>query len=147
MKAAPKHNSEYWDDPPPSSERVRIMSSVAQKNTRPELLVRRLLHRKGYRFRLHQKDLPGVPDIVFPGRRKIIFVHGCFWHRHPGCPRASLPKTRVAYWRKKFAANVVRDRRTSRKLKELGWKIGVVWECELKDTKNLEDKLDHFLNS
>jgi len=122
------------------------MSRVRQKNTKPEIVVRQVLHAMGYRFRLHNKDLPGTPDIVFPGRRKAIFVHGCFWHRHPGCKKASTPKTRVDFWASKFAANEARDARKLAELQELGWATMTVWECEIRDP-GLTDKLRAFLEA
>ena len=111
------------------------MRAVRSKDTAPELAVRRLAHALGYRFRLHRRDLPGSPDLVFPGRRKVIFVHGCFWHRHGlggtgGCPRGrSTPATRRDFWEAKFARNVARDRRARRLLNADGWGVMVVWEC------------------
>ncbi|WP_082085927.1 very short patch repair endonuclease [Pseudomonas sp. 21] len=117
------------------------MKSVKQKNTRPELLTRRLLHRLGVRFRLHGKDLPGTPDIVLPRHRTVIFVHGCFWHRHANCRYASTPKTRQHYWLPKFYANVERDLRKTAQLEALGWRVLVVWECETRDLNRLEGRL------
>lgn len=117
------------------------MSRIAGKHTSPELRVRRMAHSMGLRFRLHRKDLPGNPDIVFPGRRVAIFVHGCFWHRHDGCPKASLPKTRTEFWQNKFDANVVRDERSIGALTEAGWKVAVVWECETKNGETLSARL------
>ena len=106
------------------------MRAVRSKDTAPELLVRKLAHALGYRFRLHRRDLPGTPDLAFPGRRKAIFVHGCFWHRHD-CPRGrSTPATRTDYWNGKFARNVARDRRDRRRLRADGWGVMVVWECQ-----------------
>ena len=95
----------------------------------------------GYRFRLHRKDLPGSPDIVLPKYKTVIFVHGCFWHRHQNCKYASNPKTRREFWEKKFKENIERDKKTQYKLKSLGWKTKIVWECELKDIDNLRDKI------
>lgn len=108
------------------------MARVKSKDTRPELVVRRLAHAAGYRFRLHRRDLPGVPDLVFPARGRIIFVHGCFWHRHevPGCWRSRLPKSRQAFWLAKLEGNVARDARCMAALAALGWLVMVVWECE-----------------
>lgn len=118
------------DSAPVDAQRSALMAKVRGKNTRPELLVRRKVHALGYRFRLHRRDLPGTPDLVFAGRRTVLFVHGCFWHRHPGCRLASTPKTRVAFWEAKFAANVERDRQKEGELRATGWRVGVVWECE-----------------
>lgn len=109
------------------------MAKIGGKHTAPELAVRRLVHAMGYRFRLHRRDLPGSPDLVFPRLRAVVFVHGCFWHRHRGCAKASVPKTRRAFWTAKFAANVARDVRAERRLRALGWRVLTVWECEVKD--------------
>lgn len=108
------------------------MRSVRGKNTTPEMKVRSALHRAGYRFRLHRKDLPGRPDVVLPGYKAVVFVHGCFWHRHPGCRAASSPSTRSAFWQDKFARNVARDRLVIGALENAGWRVHVVWECETK---------------
>lgn len=108
------------------------MARVKGKDTKPELRVRRLLHALGYRFRLHRRDLPGTPDLVFPGRRAVIFVHGCFWHRHPdpGCWRARLPKSRPEFWIPKLEANAARDAVNLAALAALGWRVLTIWECE-----------------
>lgn len=111
-------------------QRSRIMRSVRRADTRPEMTLRRALHAEGYRYQLHRKDLPGTPDLVFPGSKKVIFVHGCFWHRHPGCANSTTPKTRREFWVEKFAANVSRDVRAQARLAKMGWDIMVVWECE-----------------
>ncbi|SRR6266576_1077968 len=126
--------------------RRRTMQAVKSKNTSPELLVRSLTHRMGYRFRLHRKDLPGKPDLVFPGRRKAIFVHGCFWHGHDCARGARVPKSNRDYWTKKIARNKERDLAACDRLTALGWKIKVLWECGLKDEKPLRRELRHFLN-
>lgn len=123
------------------------MGRVRSKNTGPELAVRRLAHGMGYRYRLHDARLPGKPDLVFSGRRKVIFVHGCFWHGHTGCRYARLPKTRVDYWREKFACNKNRDAVVRRKLRALGWRSLVVWQCELKRPERLAEKLRDFLDA
>ena len=125
--------------------RRRIMSAVGQRDTKPEMLVRRLLHSMNYRYRLHRKDLPGRPDIVFGARRKAIFVHGCFWHRHPGCSKASSPKTRADFWAEKFDQNVERDQQVERRLADMGWRSMVVWECETRTPDALSLKLRAFL--
>ncbi|MDO8589121.1 MAG: very short patch repair endonuclease [Armatimonadota bacterium] len=122
----------------PEQERSRIMSLVKQAHTKPEMVVRSLLHRQGYRFRLHRRDLPGSPDIVLPKYKTIIFVHGCFWHRHPGCRKATTPKTNVDYWRTKMAENVERDERKTRDLTQLGWQVVTVWQCET-EPKHIEE--------
>lgn len=125
--------------------RSQVMARVHSTNTQPEILLRRHLHRLGYGFRLHAANLPGSPDIVFLGRRKVIYLHGCFWHRHEGCRRATTPKNNAAYWETKFARNVARDERVILKLQQTGWTHLVVWECELKDGDELEARLIRFL--
>jgi DNA mismatch endonuclease (patch repair protein) len=120
------------------------MRAVKSKGTKPEIKVRRLLHHAGYRYRLHRKDLPGNPDIIFPGRRAAIFVHGCFWHQHPGCPHASRPSSNNAYWTKKLDRNVERDKRNILSLEEGGWRVLLLWECELKNP-NLLQAIEGFL--
>jgi len=129
-----------------SAERSRIMRAVKSKNTAPERMVRSLLHRWGFRFRLHRRDLPGNPDIVFPGRKCVIFVHGCFWHGHD-CRRGSRsPQSNIDYWRTKIARNVERDRRHLVELVDRGWRACVVWECEIRDPETLCRRLSLFLN-
>ena len=128
-----------------SEQRSRNMSAIKSKNTKPEITVRKLLHSMGYRFRLHRKDLPGSPDIVLPKYKKVIFVHGCFWHRHQNCKYASNPKTRREFWEKKFKENIERDKKTQEKLKNLGWKPNIVWECEVKNREILILKLEEIL--
>ena len=125
------------------------MAAIRSADTKPELIVRRLAHNLGFRFRLHRKDLPGKPDLVFVSRRKIIFVHGCFWHLHPitACVDARMPKSNTLYWRPKLARNVARDSRNRNKLKELGWDVLVVWDCETRDLKTLTIQLLKFLHS
>ncbi|WP_315727629.1 very short patch repair endonuclease [Bradyrhizobium sp. SZCCHNS2015] len=125
--------------------RSRLMSRVRQKDTGPELVVRSLAHSLGYRFRLHRRDLPGSPDIVFISRRKIILVHGCFWHRHTGCPKSTTPKTRREFWQAKFKTNRRRDKAVIERLIDLGWKVLVIWECEVKDLNSLKKRLRRFL--
>ena len=112
--------------------RSEIMSLVRSKNTKPEIQIRSELHRLGYRFRIHRKGLPGYPDIVLSKYRSAIFVHGCFWHQHEGCKKATIPKTNHEFWLKKLQENVIRDRKNVAKLKESGWNVVVVWECEIK---------------
>jgi DNA mismatch endonuclease (patch repair protein) len=111
------------------------MSGIRGKNTKPEIVVRRFLHRAGLRFRLHVRDLPGRPDIVLPRYGVAIQVHGCFWHAHSNCRFAAVPKTNAAFWRDKIAANVVRDKSTSRALRRLGWRVLVIWECQLQEAR------------
>ena len=122
-----------------------LMSRVAQKNTKPELIVRRIAHGLGYRFRLHRRDLPGTPDLTFPRLRKVVFVHGCFWHRHPGCRLASMPKSRPEFWEPKFIANVERDRRKEEQLRAAGWDVEIVWECETRNPETLTERLRRML--
>lgn len=126
-------------------QRRRIMQAVKDKDTKPELVVRRLLHALGYRYRLHRKDLPGKPDIAFIGRRKAIFVHGCFWHWH-GCPKGQLPKSRLDYWQPKLQENVNRDRTKIEQLEARGWRVLVVWQCELGDRERLATRLQDFVD-
>jgi DNA mismatch endonuclease Vsr len=130
-----------------SLARRRNLAAVAGKDTGPELRVRRLLHRLGYRFRLHRRDLPGTPDIVLAGRRKIVEVRGCFWHRHPdpACRNAILPKVRADWWSAKLARNVARDKQNLAALLAAGWSVLVLWECELKDENRLTERLRSFL--
>jgi DNA mismatch endonuclease, patch repair protein len=133
------------DDHPIAPEVSARMSHIRGKNTKPEITVRRLAFRLGYRFRLHRRDLPCSPDLVFPSRRKVIFVHGCFWHRH-NCPtgqRAML--TRSAYWEAKFRRTRARDMRQEAELRHLGWEILVLWECQVRDEPNLVPRLNLFL--
>lgn len=111
--------------------RSRMMSGIRSQGTKPELLVRSYLHRCGLRFRLHAKELPGKPDLLFPRYRAAVFVHGCFWHRHPGCRFTTTPGTNAQFWRQKFRENVRRDRRNIRKLTNNGWRVMILWECEL----------------
>jgi DNA mismatch endonuclease (patch repair protein) len=117
------------------------MSKVRGRDTKPEVRVRQITHRMGLRFRLHRKDLPGKPDLVLPRHRLAIFVHGCFWHRHAACRRASMPSSHREFWEAKFDANVVRDARQQLELKAAGWRVLVVWECELKDVSALEKRI------
>ena len=126
--------------------RSAIMRAVKSKNTSPELLVRRLAHSLGYRFRLHRKDLPGNPDLVFPKHRRVIFVHGCFWHGHDCARGARVPKDNRDYWVGKISRNRERDRRSLTALKTLGWNILVVWECETKDRAKLARRISKFLS-
>ncbi|WP_243925144.1 very short patch repair endonuclease [Pseudodesulfovibrio sp. S3-i] len=127
------------------TKRSSIMSSIVSKDTKPEIQVRKLLHALGYRFRLHRKDLPGTPDIVLPRRKSVIFVHGCFWHLHPGCKRATMPKTNVEFWEKKLKGNVSRDAKAIEQLQDLGYRCLVIWECETKNLDELTDRLTAFL--
>ena len=124
-----------------SKRRSELMAGIRGRDTAPELAVRRLAHNMGMRFRLHRKDLPGRPDLVFPKHRLAVFVHGCFWHQHGGCQYAHIPKSRTAYWKEKFARNVARDRRNEDALQALGWRVLVIWECEVGDREKVKAKL------
>jgi DNA mismatch endonuclease (patch repair protein) len=129
-------------------ERSERMSRVRSKHTKPELVVRSLIHSLGYRYRLHVAALPGTPDLAFPGRRKVIFVHGCFWHRHGArCPLTRLPKSKLDYWRPKFQQNKKRDEKNRKRLRSAGWESLVIWECQLKDSETLVKRITAFLES
>jgi DNA mismatch endonuclease (patch repair protein) len=123
------------------------MSLVRAVDTKPEMVVRRLVHSMGYRYRLHRRALPGTPDLVFPSRKAVIFVHGCFWHRHPdpACRLARLPKSRLDFWVPKLERNAERDREAVEALQAMGWRVLVIWECEIKDAVGLRRKVDGFL--
>ena len=129
-----------------ASVRSRIMSSVKQRHTKPEMVVRSLLHRLGYRFRLHQKDLPGSPDILLPKYRTAIFVHGCFWHQHENCGKARRPSSNQEYWNKKLDENISRDKRKEDELSQLGWRVVTVWQCETSGVESLTEKLKKLLS-
>lgn len=120
------------------------MSRIKGKDTKPEILVRSILHRMGLRFRLHRKDLPGKPDIVLSKHRTVIFVNGCFWHRHRNCRFAYMPKSRIEFWENKFIGNVTRDRQKARQLRRIGWRVVVVWECETRQVENLIKRLENI---
>lgn len=120
------------------------MSRVASKNTSVEMRVRRAAHALGLRYRLHRRDLPGKPDLVFPSRRTVLFVHGCFWHRHRGCKKATTPKSSIEFWKSKFDRNVQRDRKTVAELRSLGWRVVVIWECQTKDDVALSRRLSRI---
>ena len=124
-----------------SKRRSELMAGIRRRDTAPELAVRRIAHRMGLRFRLHRKDLPGRPDLVFPRHRLVVFIHGCFWHRHEGCRYASTPKSRIAFWMEKFAANVARDARQVAALRALRWRVLVIWECESRHNATVERRL------
>lgn len=129
------------------AERSEIMARVRSTDTRPEVFVRKLIYGLGYRFRLHGRDLPGHPDIVFRKRAKVIFVHGCFWHRHAGCTLARLPKSRLDFWMPKLEGNRKRDERSKRELQQMGWKVLIVWECQLKRPVVLAGRIRRFLDA
>ncbi|MHC2086455.1 very short patch repair endonuclease [Methylobacterium sp. CM6244] len=122
-----------------------VLSQIRGENRKPALAVRRFTHHLGCRFRLHRRDLPGSPDPIFPSRRKVVFVHGCFWHRHPGCRKTTTPKTRVEFWLTKFARNVERDAEMERRLKAGGWNVLIIWECETRQVDQLIARLNDFL--
>lgn len=127
------------------SARSERMSRVRGKNTKVELRVRRLVYSLGYRYRLHRHDLPGCPDMAFVGRRKAIFVHGCFWHRHDHCSLARLPKSRLDFWIPKLESNKQRDGIVETQLREMGWGVMVIWECQLNDAQALSERIREFM--
>ena len=127
------------------ADRSANMRAIRSKGTKPEMLVRRLVHGMGFRYRLHRADLPGIPDLVFAGQRKIIFVHGCFWHQHAGCKRSNVPKSRGAYWLPKLARNVMRDLDSVRQLNSRGWQVLVIWECQAADGDQTRNLIRSFL--
>jgi DNA mismatch endonuclease, patch repair protein len=126
-------------------ERSRIMARVKGRDTKPEKIVRSLLHAMGYRFRLHRKDLPGKPDIVLPKHKKVIFVHGCFWHGHPSCRRAARPTSNVNFWNTKIDGNISRDSAAQAALTSQGWQYLILWQCEISNLTALSNKLAEFL--
>jgi len=127
------------------ADRSERMSRVRSKGTKLEMRVRRIVHAMGYRYRLYRRDLPGCPDLVFPARRKVVFVHGCFWHRHEGCGR--LPKSRLDFWLPKLESNRQRDLANQERLRGMGWSVLVVWECELRDAAVLAERVRSFLEA
>jgi DNA mismatch endonuclease (patch repair protein) len=127
-------------------KRSWIMSRVKGLDTKPELLVRSFVHRMGFRFRVHRRDLPGKPDIVMPRHGKVIFVHGCFWHGHTRCPRSKRPTTNMSFWNRKLDRNIKRDKLCRRKLCSMGWKVLVIWQCETRRPEKLLGKLERFLH-
>ncbi|MEQ8450053.1 MAG: DNA mismatch endonuclease Vsr [Nitratireductor sp.] len=135
------------EEPAVSAARSRIMRGNRQKDTKPELVVRRCLHAMGYRFRLHRRDLPGNPDIVLPRHHTVIQVHGCFWHQHAGCKLANVPRTRRDYWIPKLAHNVERDAASAKALEALGWRVITIWECDVNDPAALRDRFRTLLPS
>ncbi|MNC42403.1 Very short patch repair protein [compost metagenome] len=130
-------------------KRSSIMKNVTSKNTMPEITIRRLLHKMGYRFRLHRKDLPGTPDIVLPKYKKAIFVHGCFWHGHVNCKKAKLPSTNVEFWESKIDGNKMRDERNILKLEEMGWECLIIWTCQIKksELQAISKKIQNFIHN
>jgi DNA mismatch endonuclease (patch repair protein) len=133
------------DTPPILAARSALMARIRGKDTKPEIAVRKLACALGYRYRLNVRGLPGTPDLVFLSQKKAVFVHGCFWHRHPRCSRTTSPKTRSAYWAAKFTANITRDKKNRRKLQKTGWKVLVIWECETFEPERLRRRLARFL--
>jgi DNA mismatch endonuclease (patch repair protein) len=129
------------------AQRSRNMARIRAKDTKPELIVRSLVHRMGYRFRLHRRDLPGTPDLVFPRLKAVIFVNGCFWHRHSCANGKVVPRTRRKFWVEKFAGNKLRDRRNRQALVRLGWKVLVLWECDVKMLERDSESIRRFLAS
>lgn len=140
------HAKEEMMDTLTPEQRSERMSRIRHKDTKTELAVRRLTHGMGYRYRLHVKGLPGTPDMVFPSRRKVIFVHGCFWHGHD-CRLGRMPKSRIEFWRNKISSNAERDERVSRELRALGWDVLVIWECQLRDMETVAKKIREFLDA
>jgi len=134
-------------DTVPPSKRSEVMARVRSKDTRPELFVRRLVFAMGYRYRLHAKGLPGCPDLVFSSRQKVIFVHGCFWHRHENCALARMPKSRLGFWRPKLEGNKRRDVKNMKRLAREGWKVLTIWECQLNDSVRLQTTIRRFLDA
>lgn len=125
-----------------AATRSRMMAGIRGKDTKPEILLRRAMHARGFRYRLHDRKLPGHPDLVFPRYRAAVFVHGCFWHRHEGCRFSTTPATRPEYWAEKFQANVTRDNQNANRLTEIGWRTAIVWECALK--RSVEGVAEHL---
>ncbi|MEB2604777.1 DNA mismatch endonuclease Vsr [Burkholderia cenocepacia] len=125
--------------------RSENMRRIRSRDTAPEMIVRRIVYAMGYRYRLHRKDIPGKPDLAFPGRRKVIFVHGCFWHQHSGCRDGRAPKSNTGYWLPKLMRNKERDKIVIDQLTSLGWSVLTVWECETKNVSHLENIIDDFL--
>jgi DNA mismatch endonuclease (patch repair protein) len=128
-----------------SKKRSWMMGRIKSKNTAPELQLRKFIFSMGFRYRVHYKKLPGSPDIVFLGRKKVIFVHGCFWHGHPNCKASKLPETHIEFWKNKISSNQERDINNVKKLENMGWKVLIVWQCELKEISNMTDKIRAFL--
>lgn len=145
MQHFPARNQSGTESDEQSMTRSRIMRAVKRRDTTPEMAVRRFIHSKGFRFRVHDSRLPGSPDIVLKRYKTAIFVHGCFWHRHPGCRKASVPKNRAEFWRTKFERNIARDAECESQLKAAGWKVIVVWECETKTEYGMSCALKKLL--
>lgn len=133
-------------DPLTPAERSERMSRIRNADTKPEMVVRRLVHEMGYRYRLHARDLPGNPDLAFRPRKKVIFVHGCFWHQH-GCRQYRMPRTKRSFWEPKLAKNKARDAKVIRDLRKLGWRTMIVWECQIKSATVLRKRIERFLEA
>ena len=134
-------------DEPVTPARRKNMQAVKSRNTKPELKLRTMLHAAGYRYRLHTKELPGKPDIVFPARKCVLFVHGCFWHLHSDCRKATIPATRTEFWMNKLQANKERDKRNVEALEKSGWRVMTIWECDIREFKNkIPDNIKYFLD-
>ncbi|WP_321530166.1 DNA mismatch endonuclease Vsr [uncultured Desulfuromonas sp.] len=131
-------------DPLTTAQRSERMSRIRSSDTKPEIAVRRLIYSMGYRYRLHSKDVPGRPDIVFKGRKKVVFVHGCFWHQH-GCRQYRMPKSKLDFWLPKLENNIQRDKKVLQELKESGWNVLIIWECELKDKESVCERIKYFM--
>lgn len=127
-----------------TEERSKMMSKIKSKNTAPEMIVRRYLHNKGFRYRLHDKKLPGKPDLILPKYKAVIFIHGCFWHGHEGCKYYRIPKSNIDYWTKKLKGNISRDKQDQQSLQAMGWRVLIVWECELK--RNAQTRCSTLVN-
>ena len=128
-------------------KRTEIMKNVRTRDTECELVVRKIIFAMGYRYRLHRADLPGKPDVVFPIRKKVIFIHGCFWHGHSGCARGKLPESNISFWQKKITGNKFRDGKVLRKLKNMGWQNLIIWQCQVshKNITRLRNRIKEFL--
>lgn len=129
------------------TKRSEMMSSVKQRHTKPEITVRKILHRHGFRFRLHNKKLPGTPDIVLPKHKAVIFVHGCFWHQHGGCRKSRRPTSNIEFWDEKLDKNIARDNQKESELINSGWKVLTIWDCETKNEDSLVEKVENFLHA
>jgi len=145
MKVSVKEGFQTSNDE--TEQRSKNMAAIKSRDTKPEILTRRLLHALGYRFRLHLKDLPGCPDVVLPKYKTVIFINGCFWHQHNGCKFSSMPKSNQDYWQKKLNNNTIRDEINIAKLITLGWNVIVVWECETKDITSLRSRLTNMIHN